>query len=80
MAKSDFHSIPGVQIGAAAVTFLQRYRDGRGFLNKIVTGDETWFHYVNKSKHWVHSRTPNKPKEFNQTFSIRNPMATVFWD
>lgn len=29
-----------------ALTFLQRYHDdGEEFLNKIVTGDETWVHF-----------------------------------
>ena len=33
---------------ASALTFLQRYHDeGDEFLDKIVTGDETWVKFVN---------------------------------
>ena len=32
----------------SALTFLQRYHDeGDEFLDKIVTGDETWVRFVN---------------------------------
>ena len=43
----------------AALTFLQRYHDdGDGFLDRIVTGDETWVsHFTPETKqqsmHWV---------------------------
>lgn len=54
------------------------------FLDSIITGDETWCHYVTletkeDSKQWRHSRSP-KPKKFKQTLSAGKVMATVFWD
>jgi hypothetical protein len=33
-----------------------------------------------QSKQWVHTHSPNKPKQFKQTLSTRKLMATVFWD
>ena len=42
----------------AALSFLERYqREGDAFLDRIVTGDETWVRYVNaetklQSMHW----------------------------
>jgi histone-lysine N-methyltransferase SETMAR len=70
----------------SALTFLLRYREeGDEFLDKIVTGDETWVQIVNaetkeQSKQWMHTHSPNKPKKFKQTLSNRKIMATVFWD
>ncbi|GBO38699.1 Histone-lysine N-methyltransferase SETMAR [Araneus ventricosus] len=71
----------------AALTFLQRYHnDGDEFLDKIVTGDETWVHYETEetkeqSKQWMHSHSPSrKPVKFKRTFSTKKCMATVFWD
>lgn len=70
----------------SAESFLSRYREeGEKFLDKIVTGDETWIPFVNSetkeaSKQWMHPHSPNKPKKFKQTFSNRKRMATVFWD
>jgi hypothetical protein len=56
---------------------LERYhKDGDEFLNHIVrvTGDETWVLFMNveikeQSKQWMHTHSPNKPKEFKQTLS-----------
>lgn len=70
----------------SALTFLQRYHDeGNDFLDKIVTGDETWVRFVNvetkeQSKQWMHTHSPNKPKKFKQSYSDKKLMATVFWD
>jgi hypothetical protein len=49
------------------------------------TGDKTWVSFVNvetkeQSKQWMHTHSPNKPKEFKQSFSARELMATLFWD
>jgi hypothetical protein len=68
--------------------FLERYHeDGDEFLNHIVrvTGDKTWVSFVNgetkeQSKRWMHTNSPNKPKNFKQTLSARKLMATVFRD
>ena len=68
------------------VSFLQRYwEEGDEFLDRIMTGDETWVKFVNAetkewSKQWMHMPSPNKPKKFKQTLSNRKMMATVFWD
>jgi hypothetical protein len=49
---------------------LQRYwEEGDKFLDRIVTGDETWVQFVNaetkqQSKRWMHMHSPNKPKKF----------------
>jgi len=70
----------------SALTFLQRYwEEGDEFLDRIVTGDETWVKFVNEetkeqSKQWMHTHYPNKPNKFKQTLSNRKMMATVFWD
>ncbi|KAJ4451673.1 hypothetical protein ANN_03143 [Periplaneta americana] len=69
----------------AALTFLQLYHDdGDEFLDRIVTGDETWIsHFTPKTKqqsmHWRHSGSPVRTK-FKQTLSVRKVMCTVFWD
>ncbi|KAJ4429714.1 hypothetical protein ANN_21918 [Periplaneta americana] len=69
----------------AVVTFLQRYHgDGDEFLDRIVTGDETWIsHFTPETKqqsmHWRHSGSPVRTK-FKQTLSVRKVMCTVFWD
>ncbi|KAJ4439971.1 hypothetical protein ANN_08102 [Periplaneta americana] len=69
----------------AALTFLQRYHDdGDEFLDRIVTGDETWIsHFTPENKqqsmHWRHRGSPVRTK-FKQTLSVRKVMCTVFWD
>lgn len=71
---------------SSAIDFLFRYDlEGEEFLNRIVTGDETWVSYVNtetkqQSMQWGHTRSPTKPTKARQTFSARKVMATVFWD
>ncbi|KAJ4440568.1 hypothetical protein ANN_08713 [Periplaneta americana] len=69
----------------AALTFLQRYHDdGDEFLDRIVTGDETWIsHFTPETKqqsmHWRHCGSPVRTK-FKQTLSVQKVMCTVFWD
>jgi histone-lysine N-methyltransferase SETMAR len=71
---------------ASALTFLQHYYDeGDKFLDKIVTGDETWVKFVNvetkeQSQQWMHTHLPLKPRKFKQSLSNRKLMATVFGD
>ncbi|KAJ4436753.1 hypothetical protein ANN_16885 [Periplaneta americana] len=68
----------------AALTFLQRYHDdGDEFLDRIVTGDETWIsHFTPETKqqsmHWRHSGSPVRTK-FKHKLSVRKVMCTVFW-
>jgi hypothetical protein len=70
---------------ASALTFLTRYSEqGDDFLNRTVTGDETWVSHVTpeskqQSIEWRHTSSPIK-KKFKQTISTRKIMCTVFWD
>ena len=65
----------------SAKSFLSHHEEeGEEFLDKIVTGDETWIPFVNSetkaaSKQWMHPHSPNKPKKFKQTLSNRKHMA-----
>ena len=69
----------------SALTLMQRYHDdGDEFLNRIVTGDETWVAQIIpetklESMHWRHSESPCKTK-FKQTLSAWKVLCTVFWD
>jgi len=69
---ADLHK---TQRMGSALTFLQRYwEEGDEFLDRIVTGDETWVQFMNaetkeQSKQWMHTHSPNKPKKFKQTLS-----------
>ncbi|GBO24674.1 Histone-lysine N-methyltransferase SETMAR, partial [Araneus ventricosus] len=70
----------------AALKFLSRYHTGgEDFLNRIVTGDETWVAYVNadtkqQSMAWGHTGSPTRLRKARQTLSARKLMVTVFWD
>jgi hypothetical protein len=72
---------------ALALIFLERYcKDGIEFLGYIiwVPGYETWVLFINvetkeQSRQWMHTCSPNKPKQFKQT-STRKLMPAVFWD
>ena len=53
-------------------------------LSHIVTGDKTWVSHITpeskqQSLHWKHTGLP-KRKKFNQTFSTRKIMCTIFWN
>jgi hypothetical protein len=68
--------------------FLERYHiDGDEFFSHIVriTNDETWVSFVKvetkeQSKQWMHTHSPNKPKNFKQTLSARKLMVALFCD
>lgn len=70
---------------AAALDFLTRYEaDGAKFLNRIVTGDETWIHFwtpetKRASMVWKTVDEP-APKKFKEQPSAGKVMVTVFWD
>src|SRR5579862_8085227 len=58
--------------------------EDESFLYIIVTGDETWVHYLTPetkrdSMAWKHSNSP-PPKKFKIVPSAKKLMATVFWD
>ena len=64
---------------------LDRYGNERDvFLNRIVTGDETWVHHYEpeskrQSMEWKHPNSPCK-KKFKSQPSAGKLMLTVFWD
>ncbi|GFW38021.1 uncharacterized protein TNCV_4632221 [Trichonephila clavipes] len=56
-----------IQCLGAALTFLQRYHEGDQFLDRIVTGDETWLSNFTpetkqQSMHWRQSGSPVRMK------------------
>jgi hypothetical protein len=70
---------------ACALSFLQQYAIlSNEFLERIVTGDETWVHHhtpkTNRaSMEWKHSGSP-RTKKFKMVKSAGKLIATVFWD
>ncbi|GBN10452.1 Histone-lysine N-methyltransferase SETMAR [Araneus ventricosus] len=70
----------------AALEFLSRYHTGgEDFLNRIVTGDETWVAHGNaetkqQSLAWGHTGSPTRLRKARQTLSSRKLMVTVFRD
>ncbi|GBM52926.1 Histone-lysine N-methyltransferase SETMAR [Araneus ventricosus] len=70
----------------AALEFLSRYHtNGEDFLNRIVTGDETWVAHViaekkQQSMAWGHTGSPTRLRKACQTLSARKLMVTFFWD
>ena len=69
----------------ASLNHLQRYaEEGDNFLDRIVTGDETWvFHYTPESKQqsmvWKHPQSPVR-KKFRTAPSVHKVMLTAFSD
>ena len=65
-------------------SLLERYsREGDNFLNRIVTGDETWVHHYEpetkrQSMQWTHTLSPSK--KFKSQPSAGKLLMTVFWD
>jgi hypothetical protein len=76
------------RMASAFVDFLERcHKDDHENLNHIgrVIGDETWVSFLNvetkeQSKQSMHTHSPNNPKKFKQTLSVRKLMTFVFWD
>lgn len=70
----------------ASLKFLTQYdKDGDRFLDRIVTGDETWVSYKTpenkrQSMEWHRANSPSKPKKEKPLLQTRKVMATVFWD
>ena len=64
---------------------MSRYEnDPGGFIDRVVTQDETWVHYFDpkskmQSMQWKHPSSP-PPKEFKRVSSAGKVMASVFWD
>ncbi|GFR03470.1 histone-lysine N-methyltransferase SETMAR [Trichonephila clavata] len=69
-----------------ALEFLSQYHtDGEEFLNRIVTGVETWVPHVNaetkqQSKARGHTGSPVRLRKARQTLSEKKLMFTIFWD
>ncbi len=69
----------------AALELLSSYHElGDDYLQRIVTGDETWVHYwtpetKKQSSVWKLPEEP-APKKFKERPSAGKIMATVFWD
>jgi len=67
----------------ATSSFLTRYQgEGSEFLEKIVTGDETWVksetgESKEQSRQRMQTDSPNKLKKFTKTFSEKKLMATA---
>lgn len=64
--------------------FAQYRRQGRRFLGKIVTGDETWVHYhepesKRESMCWTYEGEPS-PTKFKAEKSLGKVLYSVFWD
>lgn len=73
------------RMGAALDLLTQYDRYGDQFLDRIVTGDETWVSYKTpetkrQSMEWHHSNSPSKPTKEKPNLNTRKLMATVFWD
>ncbi|GFW25318.1 histone-lysine N-methyltransferase SETMAR [Trichonephila clavipes] len=70
---------------ACVLDFLDRYhKEGDKFLERIVTGDETWVSHITpeskrQSMEWRLTNSPVRVKA-KRTISTRKVMATVFWD
>jgi histone-lysine N-methyltransferase SETMAR len=66
-------------------SLLERYsREGDNFLNRIITGDETWVHHYEpetkwQSMRWKHTSSPSS-KKFKSQSSAGKPLLMVFWD
>ncbi len=69
----------------SSLTILQKFNiEGNDFLQRIVTGDETWVYYKTPetkeaSKQWKHHNSPGHVK-FKKENSARKLMVSVFWD
>lgn len=73
------------RMGAALEFLTQYHNDGDEFLDRIVTGDETWVSYKTpenkrQSMEWHHTNSPSKPRKEKPNLNTRKLMATVFWD
>jgi hypothetical protein len=64
---------------------FDRYgNEGDAFLDRIITGDETWIHHYDpdskrQSMEWKHPQSPTK-KKFKSQPSTGKLILTVFWD
>lgn len=62
----------------------QYEKQGDAFLERIITGDETWVHFFEpetkqQSMQWKHLSSP-PPRKFKGVPSLKKIMYIVFWD
>ena len=60
------------------------HQEGNDFLNRIVTGDETWVYHdtpetKRQSMQWKHTTLPVVTK-FKKTLTQKKLMTSIFWD
>ncbi len=72
------------RMGAALEFSMQYHNEGDQYMDRIVTGDETCFHFSTpetkkKLKIWKTVNEP-PPKKFKEVPSASKVMATIFWD
>ncbi|GFR63147.1 histone-lysine N-methyltransferase SETMAR [Elysia marginata] len=63
---------------------LERYKTGEAFLQRILTGHESWIHDYDpeckaQSMEYRHKTCPS-PRKFKVASSARKVLFTVFWD
>ncbi|XP_048253216.1 histone-lysine N-methyltransferase SETMAR-like [Haliotis rufescens] len=73
-----------VRASMCQALLTQYSRDADNFMERIVTGDETWVHHYDletkeQSKQWTGFASP-RPKKFKTQPSAGKVMATIFWD
>ena len=64
---------------------MKRYnKEGEAFLERVVTGDESWVHHFDpeskvQSMEYQHKTSPS-PRKFKVIASARKVLLTIFWD
>ena len=67
------------------IHLLKRYnKEGEAFLERVVTGDESWVHHFNpesivQSMEYRHKTSPS-PSKFKVIASASKVLLTIFWD
>ena len=67
------------------IHLMKRYnKEGEAFLERVVTGDESWVHHFDpeskvQSMEYQHKTSPS-PRKFKVIASARKVLLTIFWD
>ena len=73
------------QRNGMCIHLLKRYnKKGGAFLERVVTGDESWVHHFDpeskvQSMEYRHKTSPS-PRKFKVIASARKVLLTIFWD